>query len=269
MKLPRCFPDFLVVLTLLGFGLGSIDSARAVAWVARHGLSGAQYQSEFNQWTGQPYFLRPICVSGYEEGGQARYAAIWAKQAGSWSAVHGWTEAGFVTQVNTLRNQGWRPTYLCAFGAGGQALFNGIFEPTSNSDIVFQPSLTWTEYNSVSTTLTAQGYRLIEICPFNVGTQDLYAGLWEKPKGNFLNGLEAQRIPDPTTAGDFTRRFKEADILSLQECFNRSRQAVWKVQPKGFLQEAFIDVDGTIAQTYGECKEGIGLSYKGSGVTRR
>jgi ribosomal protein L5 len=80
---------------------------------------------------------------------------------------------------------------------------------------------------------------------------------------NFLNGLDAQRIPDPTTAGDFTRRFAEADILALQECLNRSRQAVWKVQPEGFLKEAFIDVDGTMAQTYGECKEGIGLSYKG------
>lgn len=80
---------------------------------------------------------------------------------------------------------------------------------------------------------------------------------------NFLNGLDAQRIPDPTTAGDFTRRFEEADILVLQECFNRSRQALWKVQPEGFLKEAFIDVDGTVARTDGECKEGIGLSYKG------
>lgn len=80
---------------------------------------------------------------------------------------------------------------------------------------------------------------------------------------NFLNGLDAQRIPDPTTAGDFTRRFQEADILALQECFNRSRQALWRVQPEGFLKEAFIDVDGTIAGTGGECKEGIGLSYKG------
>ena len=80
---------------------------------------------------------------------------------------------------------------------------------------------------------------------------------------NFLNGLDAQRIPDPTTAGDFTRRFDETDILTLQECFNRARLAAWKVQPEGFLKEAFIDVDGTIAGTTGECKEGIGLSYKG------
>ena len=80
---------------------------------------------------------------------------------------------------------------------------------------------------------------------------------------SFLNGLEAERIPDPTTAGDFTRRFEQADILCLQECFNRKRVAVWKVQAPGFLKEAFIDVDGTIAGTEGECKEGIGLSYKG------
>jgi len=80
---------------------------------------------------------------------------------------------------------------------------------------------------------------------------------------SFLNGLDAQRIPDPTTAGDFTRRFSEADIVTLQECFNRSRQALWKVQPEGFLKGAFLDVDGTIAGTCGECKEGIGLSYKG------
>jgi len=79
----------------------------------------------------------------------------------------------------------------------------------------------------------------------------------------FLNGLGAERLPDPTTAGDFTRRFGVEDILTLQECVNRKRLAVWKVQPEGFLKEAFLDVDGTIAQTYGECKEGMDISYKG------
>ena len=80
---------------------------------------------------------------------------------------------------------------------------------------------------------------------------------------SFLDGLGAQRSPDPTTAGDFTRRFSEADILDLQECINRTRQQVWRQQPAGFLAEAFLDVDGTIAGTWGECKGGIGLSYKG------
>lgn len=42
---------------------------------------------------------------------------------------------------------------------------------------------------------------------------------------NSLTGLKAQRIPDPTTAGNFTRRFGAADILQPQECFNRARAA--------------------------------------------
>jgi hypothetical protein len=79
----------------------------------------------------------------------------------------------------------------------------------------------------------------------------------------FLNGLGTERIPDPTTAGDFTRRFSVEDIVTLEECINRARLAVWKGQPEGFLKEAFIDVDGTIAQTYCECKKGMDISYKG------
>ena len=80
---------------------------------------------------------------------------------------------------------------------------------------------------------------------------------------NFLNGLGAERIPDPTTAGDFTRRFSPEDILSLQESINRTRTKVWQKQPEGFLAEAFVDVDGTMASTSGQCKGGMALSYKG------
>lgn len=79
----------------------------------------------------------------------------------------------------------------------------------------------------------------------------------------YMTGLGAQRIPDPTTAGDFTRRFKPTDILTLQECFNRTREKVWAQQPTGFLTEAFIDVDGTVVETLGECKEGMEMSHKG------
>jgi len=47
------------------------------------------------------------------------------------------------------------------------------------------------------------------------------------------------------------------------EGINSTRQRVWKEQSRGFLSHAFIDTDGTIAGTFGECKGGIGLSYKG------
>ena len=41
----------------------------------------------------------------------------------------------------------------------------------------------------------------------------------------YLDALGAQRIPDPTTAGDFCRRFSEADVLTLMDAINRSAAA--------------------------------------------
>jgi len=79
----------------------------------------------------------------------------------------------------------------------------------------------------------------------------------------YMNALGADRIPDPTTAGDFLRRFDETWIFGLQETINETRRKVWKLQSDSFRKEAIIDVDGTIAGTTGECKEGMELSYKG------
>ena len=79
----------------------------------------------------------------------------------------------------------------------------------------------------------------------------------------FLDALGAQRIPDPTTAGDFCRRFTQEDVECLMAVFNETRLEVWREQPQEFFEEAFIDGDGTLATTWGECKEGMDISYKG------
>jgi len=79
----------------------------------------------------------------------------------------------------------------------------------------------------------------------------------------YLDALGAQRIPDPTTAGDFCRRFEAADVETLMDTINAVRVKVWKDQPEAFFDEAVLDADGTIAPTTGECKEGMDLSYKG------
>ena len=84
-----------------------------------------------------------------------------------------------------------------------------------------------------------------------------------RQNSGYLDALGAQRIPDPTTAGDFTRRFEREDIVKLMDCVNTVRERVWKEGRKEALEEALIDVDGTIAGTYGECKEGMDMSYKG------
>jgi hypothetical protein len=79
----------------------------------------------------------------------------------------------------------------------------------------------------------------------------------------YLDALGAQRIPDPTTAGDFCRRFKANNVEALMDAINEVRLGVWRKQPDEFFEEAVIDVDGMIVETTGECKEGMNISYKG------
>ena len=79
----------------------------------------------------------------------------------------------------------------------------------------------------------------------------------------YLDALGAQRIPDPTTAGDFCRRFREHDIQILLRAINDVRIKVWRQQPASFFERAIIDADGTLVTTFGECKEGMDMSYKG------
>ena len=56
----------------------------------------------------------------------------------------------------------------------------------------------------------------------------------------YLDALGAVRIPDPTTAGDFCRRFSEPDVVTLMDAINRARLRVWAEQlpPQeyGFLE---------------------------------
>lgn len=80
---------------------------------------------------------------------------------------------------------------------------------------------------------------------------------------SYLDALGAQRIPDPTTAGDFCRRFEREDVIDLMIAVNEARLNVWNQQPEEFFEEAIIEADGVIVETTGECKEGMDISYNG------
>ena len=79
----------------------------------------------------------------------------------------------------------------------------------------------------------------------------------------YLDALGARRVPDPTTAGDFCRRFDDCGIYKLQQVFNATRLKVWRQQPKAFFAEAILDADGTMVETTGNCKQGMEINYKG------
>ena len=75
--------------------------------------------------------------------------------------------------------------------------------------------------------------------------------------------LGACRIPDPTTAGDFLRRFHQPHLEAFQSVIDRARERVWRQMPRSRRKVATIDLDSTIKEVYGECKHGADFSYNG------
>jgi hypothetical protein len=81
---------------------------------------------------------------------------------------------------------------------------------------------------------------------------------------NFLDALGARRIPDPTTAGDFCRRFTADHIGILLDLIDDTRLQAWAAQPDDFFDQAIIDMDGTLTATDGQCKQGMDIAYDGT-----
>jgi hypothetical protein len=81
---------------------------------------------------------------------------------------------------------------------------------------------------------------------------------------NFLDALGARRLPDPTTAGDFCRRFTEHHINVLQDIYDDVRIGIWQQQPDAFFAKAILDADGSLVATDAQSKQGIDIAYDGT-----
>lgn len=80
----------------------------------------------------------------------------------------------------------------------------------------------------------------------------------------YLDALGTRRIPDPTTAGDFCRRFDASNVRALLDAYNDVRLKVWAKQPAAFFEEAIVDADGSLVETTGQCKQGMDVAYDGT-----
>jgi CubicO group peptidase (beta-lactamase class C family) len=153
----------------------------AVPWVSRHGMTAAEYQTEFNTWTAAPYHYRLISVSGYEQGGQAHYAAIWEERSGpAWITHPGMTPSQFDSLRATYAGQDFHPVLISGFAVGGQAYYNAIWEYLPGAEIVPAVGLTSSALAAENRTRSSQGYTLVHLWTYNVGSLEYFAAIWRK-----------------------------------------------------------------------------------------
>lgn len=76
--------------------------------------------------------------------------------------------------------------------------------------------------------------------------------------------LGASRIPDPTTAGDFLRRFDEEALRDLDQAIDEVQVRAWKRRyGNGKRKLGVVDLDSHVRHVYGHQKEGADFTYKG------
>lgn len=102
-------------------------------WVARHGMTAGEYQQQFNHWATHGFILHR--VSGYLDGGQTRYAALWSRGPDlTWQARHGIDAAQHQTEFNALVNRGYRLVKVNGYPEGGTVHYASIWHKPFLSD---------------------------------------------------------------------------------------------------------------------------------------
>lgn len=160
--------------------LVAVAPAFAADWVARHGLTAANYQDAFDEFSGKGYRL--VSVSGYDDGrGQARYAAVWKKQAGpAWAARHGLTAEQYQAAFNSFNQQGYRLTFVNGYAIGNEARYAAIWSKGRGPDSVARHGLNGAQYQAAVDEFSGKGYSLAHVSAYTVGNTPRFAAIFEK-----------------------------------------------------------------------------------------
>jgi len=151
-------------------------------WVARHNLTAAQYQTEFDRLASQGY--RPVLVNGYTVGSQDFYVAIWEQRSGpAWIARHGMTSANYQDEFNKQLQAGYRLTHVSGYSVNGSERYAAIWEKSSGSPWAARHGMDAATYQAEFNRLNASGYRLVLVSAFTVNGQDRFAAIWEQRGG--------------------------------------------------------------------------------------
>jgi len=132
------------------------------AWVARHRMTSAKYQQEFNTLTSQGFRLTDI--SGYRLGTEERYAAIWEKRGDvPWVAKHGMTSARYQKEFNKLTQDGFRLVHVTGCSVAGTYRFAAIWEKSAGAPWVARHDMTSEQYQQEFKKFSNDGYRLVTV----------------------------------------------------------------------------------------------------------
>lgn len=212
-------------LALVGLSMLALPAA-AADWVVRHGLTSAQYQSAFEDFTGKGFRLKSI--SGYDSGG-ARYAALWSKNPGpAQSARHGLNPQQYQAAFDDYSKKGYRLSYVNGYTVGNQPFYAAIWEKTGGPARAARHGLTADQYQAAVTDMSAQGFAPSHLSVLSISGSPRFAAIFDKnaPATAARHGLSASEYQ--TAFEDFAKKGYRLKVVSGYKQGNADRYAaIW------------------------------------------
>jgi hypothetical protein len=219
-----------------GFNVGSNTFYNAVfrpggtqPWAAFHGLSGAQYQQRFNEYTGKGYRLHH--VDSYGSGNGVRYAAIFRRQPGpAFRAYHGLATADHQQRMDAWTKDGYRPRNVSVVSSGGQRRYTALYERVDLGSWQSRSQLGAAEYQQAFDDNAKAGRHLVYIDAYVHGGQPQFSAIWSsKAAGAYRarHGLTGAQYQTEWTTN--TRAGHLTEAVSGYAVGNNARYAaIWR-----------------------------------------
>jgi len=195
---------------------------------AFHGLTGAQYQTQFEKWTGQGY--RPVIVESYLDNG-VRYAVVFKKQTGpAYVAYHGLSASEHQARVDDLTGaKGFRPVAVSVVSSGGRK-YTALYEKANVGGWQLKSQLTPAQYQQLYNSNKRAGRHVAYLNAYNHGGAPFIVAIWnaETPGGgkqrHGLSGAQYQEEwSSALSVGMLTRA-----VTGYATGNNRTYAATWR-----------------------------------------
>lgn len=152
--------------------------ADGYGWVARHSLSGAEYQAEVDAWVDQGYRL--LQVDSFLTNGAVRYSAIFTNKPGPvWAAYHARTEAEHQSLFNTYVNAGYRLVNASVVSVGGQRYITALYDKASVGGWVTKQAIPASQYQAEFDAQRNAGRYLQYLNTYVHGGVVYYSAVWD------------------------------------------------------------------------------------------
>lgn len=202
--------------------------ANGVKWAAFHGLTSAQYQAKFDQYTGAGF--RPTQVESYRRGNGIRYAVIFAKQKGpAFKAYHGRSAGQHQQLFDQLTQQGWRPRNISVVSVNGQRSYTALYEKTNIGSFMAKSFMTPSQYQEAFNENKQAGRQVAYLNAYLHNGKPRFTAIWNSlTNGSFkarhgMSSGQYQQAWETTSQQGFL-----TSIVTGYEQGNSSRYAaVW------------------------------------------